>query len=44
VIPGASTARQVTENALSMATTTSPDLWRELKEQELIAAEAPTPA
>lgn len=44
VIPGASTPDQVTENAMSLASPTSPDLWRELKERDLLAADAPTPA
>jgi len=44
VIPGASTGRQVIENALSVATRLPADLWAALKREKLIAENAPTPA
>ena len=43
VIPGASSDKQVIENALSMATTLPDELWTSLKREGLIAENAPTP-
>lgn len=44
VIPGASTATQVIENALSMATKIPAEFWEVLKREGLIAENAPAPA
>jgi D-threo-aldose 1-dehydrogenase len=44
VIPGASTGAQVIENSLSMATRVPADFWAALKQEKLIAEDAPTPA
>ena len=44
VIPGASTGGQVIENALSMATEIPGEFWSQLKQEGLIAENAPTPA
>lgn len=43
VIPGASSGRQVIENALSMAMETPSDFWQALRKENLISADAPTP-
>ena len=40
-IPGARTAKQVTENAASMKTAIPADFWAELKKEKLIEANAP---
>ncbi|KGO88539.1 L-fucose dehydrogenase [Flavobacterium rivuli WB 3.3-2 = DSM 21788] len=40
-IPGARTAKQVTENAASMKATIPADFWAELKKEKLIEANAP---
>jgi len=42
-IPGARTAKQVTENATSMKTKIPADFWAELKKENLIEPNAPTP-
>lgn len=44
VIPGASTGTQVIENALSIATTIPAEFWTTLKQEGLIAENAPTPS
>jgi len=44
VIPGASTAAQARENAISMAVKIPADLWKELKEAKLIENNATVPA
>lgn len=43
-IPGARTAKQVTENAASMKAKIPADFWAELKKEKLIEPNAPTPA
>lgn len=43
VIPGAATAEQVAENAALIATDLPAALWAELKEHDLLPADAPTP-
>jgi D-threo-aldose 1-dehydrogenase len=42
VIPGARTARQITEDAESMKVRIPPAFWAELKTEGLIAQNAPT--
>lgn len=42
-IPGARSPQQVTENAASAQVRISPDFWKELKAEKLIAANAPEP-
>ena len=44
VIPGARTAEQASENVASMKVRIPDDFWAELKSEQLIAADAPTPA
>lgn len=44
IIPGAKRREKVEENARLMAATVSPAVWQELKAEELIPADAPTPA
>ncbi|MDQ1088773.1 aldo/keto reductase [Siphonobacter sp. SORGH_AS_1065] len=43
VIPGARTAQQASENAISMKTKVPAEVWQELKAQKLISEQAPTP-
>ena len=43
VIPGSSTAQQAIENAVSMAHRIPSALWKDLKDQKLIASDAPVP-
>lgn len=44
IIPGARTAEQVQQNIASMKARIPSDLWTELKQEKLIAANAPVPA
>jgi D-threo-aldose 1-dehydrogenase len=44
VIPGASSGKQVRENAASMAAKIPPAFWAALKREKLIAENAPTPS
>ncbi|MEO8163953.1 MAG: aldo/keto reductase [Betaproteobacteria bacterium] len=43
VIPGTSSAAELTENLRLLQTPIAPDLWRELKSSGLMHAQAPTP-
>ena len=43
VIPGGRNVREVTDNAELMAQALPEDLWRDLKRQGLVAADAQTP-
>lgn len=43
-IPGARTARQVTENMASMKAKIPPEFWEVMKKEKLISANAPVPA
>ncbi len=43
VIPGARTARQAAENAISMKTKVPSEVWKELKAEKLISEQAPVP-
>lgn len=44
VIPGASSGRQVIENALSMAMKIPPEFWQALRKENLISQDAPIPS
>jgi D-threo-aldose 1-dehydrogenase len=44
VIPGARTPEQVLANVASMSVAIPAAFWAELKQQQLIAADAPVPA
>jgi D-threo-aldose 1-dehydrogenase len=44
VIPGAKTAAEVKRNIATVEAPIPADLWAELKQEKLIAADAPVPA
>src|SRR6516165_53697 len=43
VIPGASRPERIAEDRVALTTTVADDFWRELREQGLVAADAPLP-
>ncbi len=43
IIPGARTAQQASENAISMKAKVPAEVWKELKAEKLISEQAPTP-